>query len=178
MWWFWVRSAWLQVFSLTFVVLQSGKSRSRGFTPAPCGSPIKCLKMHMRTPTALSSKLWQSRWLLRWGCSTATACRKHTHTLCGKVFCIVLFFLNSVILLWFSAQNHLFQKSTVGQMLRWFHCPGFQVSEWSCNYKMFSFLLLHIEASQRWNCHVTSVLVSISRLSVKVALLLTTCPSS
>lgn len=131
MWWFWVRSAWLQVFSLTFVVLQSGKSRSRGFTPAPCGSPIKCLKMHMRTPTALSSKLWQSRWLLRWGCSTATACRKHTHTLCGKVFCIVLFFLNSVILLCFSAQNHLFQKSTVGQMLRWFHCPGFQVSELS-----------------------------------------------
>lgn len=54
---------------LSVVILQSVKMcGSRRCTPAPCGSPTRCLKTHTRTPTALSLRRWPSRWRHRWDC--------------------------------------------------------------------------------------------------------------
>lgn len=85
-----------------------------------------------------------------------------THTRIG--FCY------SVIVVFFPAQEHLFQKSTAGQILRGFHRSGFQVSEWSCKSQMFILLFP--------SHHIPHDPIPLSPLSVKVALLPTTCQSS
>lgn len=94
----------------------------------------------------------------------------HRHHLCNTHACVafIVFLLNSVLLLYFPAQKHLFQKSSAGQILRGFHRSGFQVSEWSCRCLVCCSPL----KSRR------DEIAPFSPPSAKVALLPTTCLSS